>query len=121
MTAVTAAWTALPLGVFILVLMVAPINHVLDLSGHITLGAGMLALLLVYLAFFLRTKGANLRLILTWLAALVTVTACVLLEFSMDGSASPLRDYALLMLCCAVLLLCPWTLYRALNRQEDAS
>lgn len=116
--AVTAAWTALPVAAFIVILMAAPVNHVLDLSGHIALGIGLLALLAIYLAFFLRTKGANLRLILTWLAALLTVAVCVLLEFSVDGSASLGRDYALLALCCAVLLLCPWTLYRALNRRE---
>lgn len=116
--AVTAAWSVLPLMAFILILMVAPVNHMLDLSGHIALGIGLLAAFSLYLAFFLRLKGANLRLILTWLAALLTVAACVLLEFSMDGSSSLLRDYALLALCCAVLFLCPFTLWRTLNRQE---
>jgi len=119
--AVTAAWTALPVMALILWMMVAPINHVLDLSRHIPLGIGLLAALCLYLAFFLRIKGANLRLILAWLAALLTVTACVLLEFSMDGSANLGRDYALLALCCAVLFLCPCALYRALHRQEERS
>ncbi len=117
--AVTAAWTALPVAAFILILMLAPVNHVLDLSGHIALGIGLLAGLGVYLAFFLRIKGANLRLILTWLVALFTVAACVMLEFSMDGSASLWRDYSLLLLCCAVLFLCPLSLWQALNRQEE--
>jgi phosphatidylglycerol---prolipoprotein diacylglyceryl transferase len=116
--AVTAAWTMLPMATMILIMMVAPVNHVLDLSGHIALGIGFLAAFSLYLAFFLRLRGANLRLILTWLAALLTVAACVLLEFSMDGSSSLLRDYALLKLCCAVLFLCPFTLWRTLNRQE---
>ena len=116
--AVTAAWTMLPIMAFVLILMVAPINHVLDLSGHIPLGIGILAAFALYLAFFLRTKGANLRLILTWVAALLTMAACVLLEFSMDGSADIFRDYALLALCAAVLFLCPYTLYRTLQKQE---
>jgi phosphatidylglycerol---prolipoprotein diacylglyceryl transferase len=119
--AVTAAWAALPFAALILTMMVAPINHVLDLSGHITLGIGLLAPLLLYLAFFLRFKGANPRLILTWLAAIFTVAACVMLEFSMDGSASLLRDYALLTLCCAVLFLCPCTLWTTINRREGIS
>jgi phosphatidylglycerol---prolipoprotein diacylglyceryl transferase len=116
--AVTAAWTMLPLPALILLLMIAPVNHVLDLSGHIPLGIGLLAAFGLYFAFFLRRKGANLRLILSWLIALLTVAACVMLEFSMDGSASLLRDYLLLTLCCAVLFLCPCLLWRALNRLE---
>lgn len=119
--AVTAAWTALPVMALILWMMAAPINHVLDLSGHIPLGIELLSAMGIYLAFFLRKQGANLRLILTWLIALLTVAACVLLEFSMDGSANILRDYALLFLCGAVLFLCPCSLWRALNRQEDRS
>ncbi|MFH1512066.1 MAG: prolipoprotein diacylglyceryl transferase family protein [Bacillota bacterium] len=116
--AVTAAWTIPPLMAFVFILMVAPVNHVLDLSGHIPLGIGILALFSLYLAFFLRRKGASPRLILTWLIALLTVAACVMLEFSMDGSGSLLRDYALLMLCCAVLFLCPFTLWRKLTLEE---
>lgn len=115
---VTAAWTMLPLTAFVLILMIAPVNHMLDLSGHIGLGIGLLAAFTLYLAFFLRRKGANLRLILSWLVALLTVAACVLLEFSMDGSSSLLRDYTLLALCCAVLFLCPYTLWRTMNRLE---
>lgn len=118
--AVTAAWTALPLAALILILMIAPVNHVLDLSGHLGLGIGLLAALALYLAFFLRRKGANLRLILTWLIALCTVAACVLLEFSMDGSHNLLRDYTLLALCAAVLFLCPYTLWRSVTRLEAA-
>lgn len=116
--AVTAAWAALPVAGLLLWMMVAPINHVLDLSRHIPLGVGLLAGLALYLAFFLRFRGANLRLILTWLLALLAVTGCLLLEFSMDGSASLLRDYALLALCCAALFLLPCALYGALHRQE---
>ena len=118
---VTAAWALLPVAVFILLIMLAPINHVLDLSGHIPLGVGLLAGIGVYLAFFLRRRGANPRLIALWLLTTLAVIGCVLLEFSMDASTNLPRDYALLALCSLALLLCPYTLYRRLLTQEVAS
>ncbi len=116
--AVTAAWAALPVFLLVLIMMITPINHVLDLTDKLPLGAGILLLLGGYCVVFLRRKGANPRLILTWLFALLIVAACVLLEFSMDGSQSLLRDYGLLALCCAALAALPWTLYRACRRLE---
>ena len=117
--AVTAAWTMLPIMALVLYMMITPINHMLDLTDKLPLGIGILAVMGAYLAFFLRIKGANFRLICTWLVALITVGACVMLEFSMDGSANLTRDYALLALCAAVLFLCPYSLYLSLSRQEN--
>ncbi|HPF88009.1 MAG TPA: prolipoprotein diacylglyceryl transferase [Candidatus Limiplasma sp.] len=117
---VTAAWALLPLAALIVILMLAPINHVLDLSAHIPLGIALLGMLGLYMAFYLRTRGANRRLIFTWMLALVLVILCVLLEFSMDTSDAILRDYSLLALCCAALFCCPYSLYRALRKQEEA-
>ncbi len=115
---VTAAWTMLPIMAVILWMMIFPINHVLDLSDHIWLGIGVLAAMGVYLGFFLRIRGANLRLILTWIAALLTVAACVMLEFSMDGSQTILRDYSLLGGFAALLFLYPLSLFLPLSRVE---
>ena len=117
---VTAAWTLLPVAVMILWIMVAPVNHVLDLSGHIPLGIGLLAGIGLYLAFFLLGRGANPRLIALWLITTLAVAGCVLLEFSMDASAHLGRDYALLALCSLILYLCPCTLYHKLPKQEAA-
>ncbi len=115
---VTAAWTLLPIALFIVILMVAPINHVLDLTGHIPLGIGLLAGIGLYLAFFLRIKGADPRLIIQWLIAVCAVIGCVLLEFSMDVSTNLPLDFALLALCALVLTLSPYTLYRKLLKPE---
>lgn len=117
--AVTAAWAALPVMALVLLMMITPINHVLDLTGKLPLGGGLLLLLCGYCAVFLRRKGANPRLIVTWLLALAILAACVMLEFAMDGSQNLLRDYALLALCCAGLAALPWTLYRANRRLEE--
>ncbi len=114
--AVTAAWTMLPIMAVVLWMMINPINHMLDLTGHIGIGVGILAAMGVYLAFFLRLKGANLRLILTWFVALIAVAACVMLEFSLDGSTNIFRDYGLLALCSAILFLAPYSLYLSLNK-----
>ncbi len=116
--AVTAAWTLLPIMAVILWMMLFPINHVLDLTDHIWLGIGILAAMGVYLGFFLRIQGANLRLILTWIATLLTVAACVMLEFSMDGSQTILRDYSLLGGFAALLFLYPLSLFLPLSRVE---
>jgi len=116
--AVTAAWAMLPVIAVVVVMMVTPINHMLDLTDKIPLGIGVLAAMGVYLAFFLRVRGANPRLILTWLVALLLVAACVMLEFSLDRSTDIFRDYGMLALCAAALFLCPWSLYHTLSRRE---
>lgn len=114
--AVTAAWAMLPVMAVVLWMMLKPINHMLDLTGHIGIGVGILVALGVYLGFFLRLKGANVRLILTWFVSLITVAACVMLEFSLDGSTNIFRDYGLLALCAAILFLAPYSLYSSLSR-----
>ncbi|MBE0601038.1 MAG: prolipoprotein diacylglyceryl transferase [Firmicutes bacterium] len=116
--AVTAAWTMLPVLAVVLWMMIKPINHMLDLTGHIGIGLGVLAAMGVYLAFFLRLKGANLRLILSWFVTLGAVAASVMLEFSLDGSTNIFRDYGLLALCAAILFLAPYSLYVSLGKGD---
>lgn len=116
---VTAAWTMLPIMAVVLWMMIRPINHVLDLTGHIGIGIGILAAMGVYLAFFLRLKGANTRLILTWILSLLIVAACVMIEFSLDGSTNIFRDYGVLALCSAALFLAPYSLYLSLGRAGE--
>lgn len=113
--ATVAAWVMLPAMALVALLMVYPLNHVLDLTGKRTLGAGVLAALALYMAFFLRLRGANVRLIATWLVAVMAVAGCVMVEFSIDGSNDLLRDYAVMALCCALLFLAPYTLWRTLK------
>jgi len=119
--AVTAAWTMLPIMAVILWMMISPINHVLDLTGHIGLGVGILVMMGGYLVVFLRLKGANLRLILSGVAALLTVAACVMLEFSMDGSPHILRDYAMLGGFAVLLFLYPFSLFWTMTKTKALS
>ena len=111
-----AAWLLLPVMALVALLMVHPLNHVLDLTNRRALGAGVLLLLAVYMAFFLRLRGADLRLIATWFVALMAIAGCVMVEFSIDGSNNLLRDYAVMGACCLLLFLAPYTLWRRLKQ-----
>ncbi len=113
--ATVTAWVLLPLMALIALLMIHPINHVLDLTNHRAVGFACLAALGVYMALFLRVRGANIRLILTWLMALVAVAGCVMVEFSIDGSDNLIRDYAGMAFCCALLYFAPYTLWTSLK------
>ena len=115
--AVVTAWVLLPVAGLIALLMIHPLIHVLDLTGKRPVGLALLAALAVYFAFFLRLRGANARLILTWLVAFAAVAACVMVEFSVDGSANLIRDYAVMGFCCLVLFLAPFTLWRELRKR----
>ena len=110
-----AAWLLLPVALLVALLMVYPINHVLDLTGKLPIGFAMLAALVAYMALFLRVRGANLRLIVSWLIALVAVIGCVMVEFSIDGSKDLLRDYTIMAICCAALFGAPFSLWRKLK------
>ena len=77
-------------------------------------------MLALYMALFLRVRGASLRLILTWLAAVAALAGCVMVEFSIDGSSDLLRDYAVMGGCCLALFLSPYTLWRTLVRRVYA-
>jgi phosphatidylglycerol---prolipoprotein diacylglyceryl transferase len=113
--AVTAAWLLLPVAALVILLMVYPINHVLDLTGHRNVGFIILAVLAVYLAFFLRKKGADAGLIIRWFVVLAALAGCVLVEFSVDGSGNLLRDYGIMAGCCLLLFLVPYGLWRRLE------
>ena len=112
--ATVAAWLLLPVMAAVALLMVQPINHVLDLTGKRPLGFALLAALALYMALFLRVRGASLRLVCTWLTVIAAVAGCVLVEFSIDGSSNLLRDYAVMGVCCLALYLAPYTLWRSL-------
>jgi len=110
-----AAWLLLPAAALVALLMVHPINHVLDLTGKRGIGIAVLGAIAVYLALFLRVRGANLRLILTWLAAILAIIGCVMVEFSIDGSNNLVRDYAIMAVCCTMLFMAPFSLWRKLK------
>lgn len=112
-----AAWLLLPVMALVGLLMVRPLNHVLDLTGRRALGFAILGALALYMALFLRVRGADRRLIFTWAAALVALAGCVMVEFSIDGSSDLLRDYAVMALFCLTLFLAPYTLWRTLRRR----
>lgn len=113
--ATVGAWLLLPVAVLVVLLMVHPINHVLDLTGKRGVGFAVLGVIAVYLALFLRVRGANWRLILTWLTAILAIAGCVMVEFSIDGSNNLVRDYAIMAACCALLFLAPFSLWRKLK------
>jgi len=115
--AVMAAWLLLPAAALVILLMVHPLNHVLDLTGRRTAGFAILAALAVYMAFFLRVQGADGGLILRWLVALAAIAGCVMVEFSVDGSNNLLRDYAVMAGCCLLLFLMPYGLWRRLENK----
>lgn len=123
--ATIAAWLLLPIAALVLLLMIHPLNHVLDLTEKRGLGLGILAALGGYMALFLRVKGADVRLTVTWLVALLAVAGCVMVEFSVDGSDNLIRDYAVMSACCAALFLAPCTLWQTLKervyREESIS
>ena len=114
---VVAAWLLLPVMALVGLLMVHPLNHVLDLTGKRALGWALMGALGLYMALFLRVRGGSLRLILTWLAALLAIGGCVMVEFSIDGSDNLLRDYAIMAMCCTALYLAVWTLWHTLRRR----
>jgi prolipoprotein diacylglyceryltransferase len=114
---VVAAWLLLPVMAVVALLMVHPLNHVLDLTGRRTLGFAVLGVLAVYMALFLRVHGGSLRLVVTWLVALAAIAGCVMVEFSIDGSSNLLRDYALMATCCLALFLSPYSLWRTLRAE----
>ena len=122
---VVIAWLLIPVALLVALLMVHPLNHVLDLTGNLGLGFGILGAIAVYMAFFLRMRKANARLIITWLIALLAVAGCVMVEFSVDGSDNLVRDYLMMALCCALLFLAPFSLWRKLKsrvyREESIS
>ena len=109
------AWLLVPVAGMVIWMMLRPINHVLDLTGHPAIGWAILGALALYMAFFLRIKGANAPMILLWLVAIGAVVGCVMLEFRIDGSDNLVRDYALMGCCCAVLFVAPCTLWRRLQ------
>lgn len=113
--ATVAAWLLLPVAALTVWLMFRPINHVLDLTGRRGIGFAVLGAIAVYLAFFLRLKGADARLITSWLVVLCAVAGCVMVEFSVDGSNDLIRDYLLMAVCCAALFLTPFSLWRTLR------
>lgn len=115
--ATVAAWLLLPVMALVGLLMVRPLNHVLDLTNRQGLGFAILGALLLYMALFLRLRGANWRLVATWLVALAALAGCVMVEFSIDGSSDLVRDYAVMALCCLLLFLAPYTLWRTLRRR----
>lgn len=119
------AWLMIPVGALVALLMIHPLNHVLDLTGHRAVGLIILGVLAVYMLFFLRVKGANLRLILSWLIVLGALAGCVMVEFSVDGSDNLIRDYAIMALCCLALFFTPFSLWRQLKsriyREESIS
>lgn len=115
--ATVAAWLLLPVAALVVLLMVRPINHVLDLTGKLGIGFGILGVLAVYMAFFLRVRGADVRLTVTWLVALLAIAGCVMVEFSIDGSNNLVRDYAVMAACCVLLFLAPFSLWRRLKRR----
>lgn len=120
--ATVAAWLLLLVMAVVALLMVHPLNHVLDLTNRRGLGFALLGALAVYMAFFLRVRGTSLRLIITWLVAVAAVAGCVMVEFSIDGSSNLLRDYAIMGVCSLALFLTPYTLWRTLMArvyQED--
>lgn len=123
--ATAAAWILLPVAAVVIWMMARPINHVLDLTGKLGLGFGILAALAVYMGFFLRVKGADLRLIALWLVTLIAVATCVMVEFSIDGSDNLVRDYTVMAVCCLLLFLAPFSLWRTLKsgvyREESIS
>ena len=110
-----AAWLLLPVAALVALLMIHPLNHVLDLTKKPVIGFAVLGGIGLYLAFFLRVRGANMRLVLTWLIAIVAVAGCVMVEFSVDGSDNLLRDYALMAVCCTALFMAPFSLWRRLK------
>lgn len=114
---ITLAWLLAPITAVLIVMMFVPINHVLDLTDKRLLGAIPVAVFALFMAWKLRVKGADLRLILSWLAVLVCVAACVMLEFAIDGSTNLALDYALMAVCCAGLALVPISLWRALKNK----
>ena len=111
---VAVAWLLLPVAAVVALMMLVPINHVLDLTGKRAVGFAVLAAIGLYWAFFLRKQGADLRLILTWLLVLLCVAGCVMVEFSIDGSSNLLRDYAIMALCALGVFLAPCTLWHTL-------
>lgn len=113
--ATVTAWLLLPVAALVVLLMVYPINHVLDLTGKRGIGFAALGAIAVYLAMFLRVRGANLRLILTWLMAIFAIAGCVMVEFSIDGSNNLVRDYTVMVACCALLFLAPFSIWRKLK------
>ena len=123
--ATVAAWLLLPVAALVALMMIHPINHVLDLTGKLGVGFALLGALAVYMAFFLRVRGADWRLIVTWLVALLAIAGCVMVEFSIDGSDNLIRDYLIMALCCALLYLAPFSLWRKLKsrvyREESIS
>ena len=112
---VALAWLLLPVFALVAWMMLKPINHVLDLTNKLGIGFAVVGALGIYMGFFLRRKGANLGMILTWLAVLGAIAGCVMLEFSIDGSSNLVRDYAMMALCCAVLFAAPCVLWRKLQ------
>ena len=77
----------------------------------------IVAALALFMVWKLRLRGADLRLILSWLVVLVCVASCVLLEFAIDGSTNPALDYTLMALCCVALALVPVSLWRVLKNK----
>jgi heme A synthase len=115
--ATVAAWVLLPVAALVGWMMIRPLNHVLDLTDHRTIGFVALGALGLYMAFFLRIKGANPRLILSWLITIAAVAGCVMVEFSVDGSEHLMRDYAMMAGFCLALFLSPYLLWRGLENR----
>ncbi|MDD3214960.1 MAG: prolipoprotein diacylglyceryl transferase [Eubacteriales bacterium] len=115
--AVIGAWLLLPAAALVALLMVHPLNHVLDLTGHRTIGFILLGAMVVYMAIFLRVKGADGRLIASWLLMIAAIAGCVMVEFSVDGSDNLVRDYAMMAGFCLVLFLTPFALWRRLENR----
>ncbi len=113
--ATVAAWLLLPVALVVAYMMGRPINHVLNLTDKRALGGVILAAIGVYMLFFLRVRGADLRLIVTWLVTILAIAVCVMVEFSVDGSDNLVRDYAIMAAGCLVLFLAPYSLWKKLK------
>lgn len=115
--AVVGAWLLIPVAALVALMMVRPLNHVLDLTDHRMIGFIALGAAAIYMAFFLRVRGADGRLIAAWLIVIAAIAGCVMVEFSVDGSDNLVRDYAIMAVCCAALFLTPFAMWRGLENR----
>lgn len=116
-TARVTAWVALPIAALVGVLMVKPLNHVLDLTDKRMIGGVVLAFFALYFILFLRLKRVDWRLVVMWLVILIAIAGCVMVEFSVDGSDNLLRDYGVMAGCCVLIFMMPYGLWRTLENR----
>jgi len=81
----------------------------------------------VFAGRYVKQKGkGGLPVVLSCAAIVIFIAGIVLLEFSLDGrlswgTASEARDYAIMVVLCAVMAAVPCFLYRAVLKQRKAS